>query len=218
VLPFILVAWGEQHIDSSAPAIVNALGPLFIVLLALRLERAESVAGSRLGGVFAGLMGVAMLAGFNPTGGLVTFIAIGAATLATLLGAVAGFVIKKSLRDHQASVLVTATMIAASLFLLPFALVRGSGRMPDWEAVASLVALGIGVTAIGQALLFHTISLHGIYRTSLVTYLIPVAALLYGSVILDEHVTAAKIFGLGMVLVGVALGSGALGRSRQFTV
>src|SRR5919202_6475467 len=68
-IPFTLIAWGEKHIDSGVAAIANASMPIFVVLVALRWQRTESVRGLRLAGFLIGLFGVGVLAGGDPEGG-----------------------------------------------------------------------------------------------------------------------------------------------------
>ena len=68
-IPFWLIAWGEQRIDSSVAAIAQATVPIFVLLIGLRFLPNERVGPTRLLGVALGLVGVAVLAGFNPVGG-----------------------------------------------------------------------------------------------------------------------------------------------------
>src|ERR671933_158745 len=68
-IPFTLIAWGEKHIDSGVAAIANASLPIFVVLLAHRWKRSETVRGLRLLGILLGLVGVGVLAGVHPEGG-----------------------------------------------------------------------------------------------------------------------------------------------------
>src|SRR4029077_7410062 len=68
-VPYVLVAWGERHIDSGTTAVANATAPLFVALLAIRILPGERATGLRLVGVLLGLLGVALLAGLHPVGG-----------------------------------------------------------------------------------------------------------------------------------------------------
>jgi drug/metabolite transporter (DMT)-like permease len=68
VAPFLLIAYGEQHITSSLAALLIAADPLFIVLLALRFDASERASGKRLLGLILGFVGVAALVGLNVGG------------------------------------------------------------------------------------------------------------------------------------------------------
>ena len=95
-----------------------------------------------------------------------------------------------------------------ALVLLPLAILQHPDHTPDWKPVASVIALAVGVTAIAQLILFRMLRLFGAARLSLVTYLMPVTALVYGAAILDERLRPSMLGGLALILGGVALGSG----------
>jgi drug/metabolite transporter (DMT)-like permease len=145
-----------------------------------------------------------------------------AGTLAVVLSSVsyasAGVYGQLRLRSVSGPVLATGSMLVGGLVLLPFALLDLPTYRPDAEAVAGLLALTLLGTALGQLLLFRVLRLYGSRRLSLVTYLMPGFAIVYGAVLLDEPVTAAAAGGLALILLGVALGSGwrpALARTRE---
>ena len=209
-IPFTLIAWGEKHIDSGVAAIANSTVPLFVVLLAIRFRPSERVSGGRLAGILLGLVGVAVLAGAQPEGGLWAVAGTLAVVLSSLSYAIGGLYGAASTAGTAGPVLATASMIAAAVILLPFALLQLPDGMPGWKALASVAALAVLGTALAQLVLFRMLRLHGSARTSLVTYLLPPTALLYGVVLLDEPLTAAALVGLALVLPGVALGSGRL--------
>jgi drug/metabolite transporter (DMT)-like permease len=208
--PFVLIAWGERHIDSGVAAVANATVPIFNALLVLRFNPAERVSGTRLAGVLAGLVGVAVLAGLDPRGG---WWAAGG-TLAVVVASIsyAGGGIYGQLRLSRVSgpALATASIASAALFVLPFSLLQLPHEVPGWKSLASAAALGLLGTGAAQLVLFRMLRLHGAGRTSLVTYLLPPTALLYGAIFLGEPVTAAEAGGLALILVGVAIGSGLL--------
>jgi drug/metabolite transporter (DMT)-like permease len=141
-----------------------------------------------------------------------------AGTLAVVLASVfyAGAGIYGQLNVHETPgpVLATGCMLAASIFLLPLALVSPPTSVPTTGAIVSLLLLALFGTALAQLVLFRVVRLYGARRLSLVTYLLPGFALVYGAVILDERVGAPALVGLVLILAGVALGSGTL-RSRR---
>jgi drug/metabolite transporter (DMT)-like permease len=108
----------------------------------------------------------------------------------------------------------TATTAGATLVLLPFALAQAPARAPGWDAIGSVLALGIAGTAIGLVIYIKLINEYGSFRAGLVTYLLPVTALLYGALLLGEPVNAWMLLGLALILTGVALGSGMVRPAR----
>lgn len=207
-LPFWLVAWAEQHIDSSVAAIAQSTIPVFTFLLALRFLPHERVGPLRVLGVALGFLGVAVLAGLDPRGSWWAVAGTLAVVLSSLSYASAGVYGQLRVQTIAGPVLATGSMLVGGLILLPFAVARPPAAMPDAEAVAGLLGLTLLGTALAQLMLFRILRLYGSRRLSLVTYLMPGFAIVYGAVLLDEPLTAAALGGLALILVGVALGSG----------
>lgn len=207
-IPFTLIAWGETHIDSGVAAIAQASVPIFVALLAVKFNPSQRSSGMKLVGILVGLLGVGVLAGIHPEGGGWAVAGTLAVVVASISYAAGGLYGQHALGRASGPVLATASMVYGGLLLLPFALFQLPDHAPSWKPVASLLGLAVLGTAIAQLLLFRILRLYGAARLSLVTYLIPAFALLYGSLILDEPLRPSMLIGLGLILGGVALGSG----------
>jgi drug/metabolite transporter (DMT)-like permease len=207
-LPFTLIAWGETHIDSGIAAIANASVPIFVALLAIRFKRSERSTGLRLVGIVLGLAGVGVLTGAHPEGGWWQVAGTLAVVVASLSYAAGGLYGQHVVGRVSGPVVATASMLYGGLVLLPFALVQLPEHAPGWKSVGSLLGLAVGGTAVAQLILFRMLRLFGAARLSLVTYLLPVTALIYGALILDEPLPASALGGLALILGGVAFGSG----------
>ena len=214
-VPFTLIAWGEQHVDSGVAAIANASVPIFVALLAIRFQPSERVSGGRLAGIALGIAGVGVLAGVDPRGGWLAvagMLAVVAASISYAIGSLYG---QRQMPETGSLVLATATTIAGALVLLPLGLLQLPDDVPSAKAVASLAALSFLGTVVGLLLFFRMLALYGSSRSSLVTYLLPAVALFYGAVLLSEPITATMLIGLALILVGIALGSGTLRPARR---
>jgi drug/metabolite transporter (DMT)-like permease len=207
-VPFTLIAWGEKHIDSGVAAIANATVPIFVAILALRFKPSERSSGLRLGGIVLGLAGVGVLAGVHPDGGWWAVAGTLAVVAASLSYAIGGLYGQHVVGRVPGPVIAAAALLYGGLVLLPFALVQLPEHFPGWKAVGSLLGLSLAGTAVAQLILFRMLRLFGAAKVSLVTYLLPVTALIYGALILDEPVRASLLGGLVLILGGVALGSG----------
>lgn len=207
-LPFTLIAWGEKHIDSGVAAIANASVPIFVAVLAIRFKPSERSGGLRLVGILLGLAGVGVLAGVHPQGGWWAVAGTLAVVVASLSYAVGGLYGQHVVGRVSGPVMAAAGLLYGALILLPFALVQLPDHFPGWKAIGSVLGLSIAGTAVAQLILFRMLRLFGAARLSLVTYLLPVTALVYGATILNEPVRASMIGGLALILGGVALGSG----------
>jgi drug/metabolite transporter (DMT)-like permease len=207
-LPFWLIAWGQTHIDSGIAAIGNAAMPIFVALLAIRFAPGERVTGFRAVGIVLGILGVGVLVGVDPEGGLWGAIGTLAVVLAAVSYAAGTLYSQRKLDDSSGLLITTASTIWGALIILPLGIAQAPSELPGWEALAAIAALGIGGTAIGLLLYIHLVESHGSSRASLVVYLLPVIAVFYGAVLLDEPVRLTALAGLALILSGVALGSG----------
>ena len=214
-LPFWLIAWGEKHIDSSVAGIAQATVPIFAFVIGMRFLPHEHVPAIRWVGVAIGLVGVGVLTGVDLPGGWWAVAGTLAVVLSSVSYAASGTYAQLEVRDTPGPVLATGGMVVGGLLLLPLALVQLPDEAPGWEAVAAVAALTILGTAVAQLVYFHMLPLHGNRRISLVAYVMPAFAIGYGALFLDEPVTAAMVAGLGLILAGVALGSGVATASRQ---
>jgi drug/metabolite transporter (DMT)-like permease len=214
--PFWLVAWGETRIDSGLAGIAQATVPLFSVLIGLRFLPHERIGPARMTGVGLGLVGVVLIVGGAPGGGAWAVAGTLAVILASAFYASAAIYSQLRLsRTVSGPVLATGNMLAAGVMLLPLAIISPPTSMPTTGAVASLLLLALLGTALAQLILFRVIALFGARRLSLVTYLMPGFAVVYGALILDERVSPSALIGLALILVGVSLGSGTLRLRRR---
>jgi drug/metabolite transporter (DMT)-like permease len=215
-VPFTLIAWGEQHVDSGVAAIANATVPLFNALLVTRFLPSERLSVARLAGVLLGLAGVGVLAGGQPAAGGGLAVAGTFAVVASSLSyAGAGVYGQLRVRETAGPVLAAASISGGALVLLPLAVWQLPLEVPSAKASGSVLALAVLGTAVAQLILFRMLRLHGSARLSLVTYLMPPIALFYGALLLDEPVRPEALAGLALILAGVAVGSGKMRRRPQ---
>src|ERR687898_205600 len=186
-LPFTLIAWGQKHIDSGVAAIANATVPLFVAVLAIWLARSERATGLRIVGIVTGA---------QPEVDSWAVIGTLAVVAASVSYALAGLLLQRRTDRVDALTLSTATILGATLALLPFGIAQAPADLPGWEASASVLALGIAGTGIGILLFMKMLGDFGAFRAGLVTYLMPLTALLYGSMLLDETITAWMLAGM----------------------
>lgn len=207
-LPMTLVAWGETHIDSSIAGIAQASVPIFVAILGLRFLPHDPLGPSRIAGLVIGISGVVLITGVHPDGGAWAVAGTFAVVLSSLSYATGGVYGQLRIHDTAGPVLAAGSMIAGAIVLLPFAVADPPTQAPGTTAVAGLLALAVFPTFLGQLLLFRMLRLFGSRRMSLVTFLMPGFAVVYGAVLLDEPVNAAALGGLALILLGVLLASG----------
>jgi drug/metabolite transporter (DMT)-like permease len=207
-LPMSLVAWGETHIDSSIAGITQASVPIFVAILGLRFLPHDPLGPAGIAGLGIGIAGVALITGVHPGGGAWAVAGTFAVVLSSLSYACGGIFGQLQVHGTPGPVLAAGSMIAGALVLAPFAIADPPTQAPGATAVAGLLALALVPTFLGQLLLFRMLRQFGSRRLSLVTFLMPGFAIVYGAVLLDESISAAALVGLALILVGVVLASG----------
>lgn len=207
-IPFFLIAWGQQYIDSGLASIFNASAPLFTALFALGYDRSQRATGTRLAGVLLGFAGVVLLVGFELSGGERAVVGGLAVVAASALYGIGGLYAGRRFGTLPSPLVAYGALLWSSLFVAPVGIAQAT--TPGWEATLAVVYLGVLATGAAYLLYFGLIAGAGASKAVLVTYLVPSLALVYGALFLDETITLLALVGLALVLAGVALGTGAL--------
>lgn len=209
-IPFYLISWAQQFIDSALAGILMAIMPLATLSLAHFFVAGERMTGNRALGFSLGfggivvLMGPAALAGL---GGSLLAVTAQAAVLAGALCYAANSVMARRLIETDFLVASTAVLIVATVAIVPLALVldRPWTLAPSAGSAIAIVWLGVGPTALATLLYFTLIASAGPTFMSLVNYLSPMVALLAGVALLGEQPGTSAIAGLGLILLGIAV-------------
>jgi drug/metabolite transporter (DMT)-like permease len=215
-LPFLLITLGEQHIASALTGILVSAAPIFTALIAARFDDDERPHGIATAGVVMGIVGVVLLFGVDLSGDAQA-LAGGLMVLLAAVGyAVGSLYLKHRLRGAAPVGVAASTMVAGTLALAPFALFTLPAHAPELQTIGALLALGAGGTGIAFAIYFTLIAEIGPGRASLVAYIAPGFAVLYGVTLLGEPLTLGAILGLILILAGswVAAEGRWPGRSR----
>ena len=208
VIPFALIVWGQTHIASGLASILNATTPLFTVVAAHFLTKDEKMSTLKILGVGIGLAGVVIMIGQEAFGG------IGDSFLGQLavLGAAISYsfagIYGRRFRDLGVKPVVTATgqVTASSLVLIPIALFFDRPfalPMPGVEIWMAIVSLALFSTALAYILYFRILSTAGATNVLLVTLLVPVSAILLGTIILGEQLEIKHMTGMVMISIGM---------------
>jgi drug/metabolite transporter (DMT)-like permease len=208
VIPFCLIVWGQTHIASGLAAILNATTPLSTVVVAHFLTAEERMTGRRLLGVFIGLAGVVVMIGPAVLQGIGSNVMAQLAVLAAAVSYAFAAVFGRRFKRLGVAPMVTATgqVTASTVLLAPIALIIDRPwtlPMPGpsvWLAVLGIAALS---TALAYILYFRILTSAGATNLALVTFLIPVSAIILGALVLGEHLDPRHF--VGMALIGLAL-------------
>ena len=220
VIPFSLIVWGQTHIASGLASILNATTPLFTVVVAGALLADERVTPMKLAGVLIGFVGVVVMIGPAALGGVgadvLAQIAVLGAGISYALAAVFGRRFKAM--DIHPVVIAAGQVTASSVLLAPAAIYLDRPfnlDAPGAEAVAALIGLAIPSTAIAYILYFRILASAGATNLLLVTFLIPVSAILLGALVLGESLEMVHVAGMALISLGLAAIDGRLLRRGQ---
>ncbi|MBS0378446.1 MAG: DMT family transporter [Proteobacteria bacterium] len=203
VIPFCLFAWGAERAPAGIGAITNAMTVMFTALVAFLLY-GEQIGSRRLTGLVAGFVGVTILAS-GKTDGVSVWPAALAGTAASLCYGIGINLAKRHLTGIPSGAAAAANLLTGSLILAPLALYTWPAHPIGTHSWVSAVLLGVLCTGVAFVFYYRLIARIGAARTSTVTYLIPLFAVLWAWVILKEPLTLTMAIAGGLILVGVAL-------------
>lgn len=214
-IPFSLIAFAEIELTASLAAILNSTTVLFTALVAV-IWTGEALTTGKASGVVLGVVGVAVLVGWDPmvlTGAVL--LSVVAMLLASLSYAVGATYAKQAFTELPPLTMAVGQLAAGAILLLAPAAASFPGV--DLPLAAGLSVLGLAVlsTAVAYLLYFRLIASVGPTSTATVTFLVPVFGLLFGVLLLDEPFGPGTLAGLGLVLLSVALVTGFASRKGK---
>jgi drug/metabolite transporter (DMT)-like permease len=208
ILPFALISWGQESVDSGLASVLNATVPISTAAIGAIFLAEERFTTGRLIGLLLGFAGIVVLTGddiLNITDsavqGQLAVIAAGVCYAGSSTYS------RTLLRSFDPASLSAIQLTIATLICIPLVfLIEGSptyGTM-NIEAWGAILALGLGGTGLAYIVYLWLIEHMGTVRASLVTYIVPIVALFLGWLVLDETIGLNVILGAALIIVGVA--------------
>lgn len=204
-LPFLLINWGEQLIDSGLAAILMAVMPLATLVLTHLFTEDERMTVPKVLGVVAGFSGVAILMGADVLAGLgghvLAQVAVaGGAVCYAIATTMALHLPRRPVEERSAAV-----MLGSVVFIVPISILFDQpwALAPSAASVAAGIYLGLFPTALATILYFIVISERGATFISFNNYIIPVLGVLWGVLFLGEAVTVRSGAALVLILSGI---------------
>lgn len=214
-IPFSLIVWGQTRIAGGLASILNATTPFFSIIVAHFLTDDEKLNGRRFTGIFIGFAGVVLVIGPQVLQGLGDRILAQLAVLGAAVSYSFAAVFGRRFRRMGLAPIVTAAgqVSAASLVLIPLALVVDRPwrlPLPSWEIWSAVAGLALFSTALAYILYFRILATAGATNLLLVTFLIPVSAIVLSTTILGERLESTHFLGMGVLGLGLAVIDGRL--------
>ncbi|CAN7362704.1 DMT family transporter [Phyllobacterium sp. LjRoot231] len=206
VIPFSLLFIGQTVLGAGVESILNAMTPIWTVLIATVLTVDEKVTANKLGGILLGIFGLVVMIGPGVLTGLGGPLWAEIAVIgATLSYAFAG-ILAKRFKGVPPTVTSTGQMTASTLIMIPVVLVYDG--IPDVASIdngvwSAILGLGLLSTAFAYILYFSIVRAAGATNSSLVTLIVPVSAILLGTIFLGEHLAAHDFLGMALIALGL---------------
>ena len=211
-LPFFLISWSEQFIQSNTTGLLMSVGPIFALILSHFMTQDQKFSYNKLFAILIGLTGVLFILGFGSLIGLLSNNYFLIVPKLTVILAVLGYVISSifayNLKKINIITLTTFVTISAAIISIPFMLFVEfhNPSTISSKSLTALIYLGLFPTAIAFLIRFHIISKAGPIYLSYVSYLIPIFAIFWGFVFLGEDIAINSLIGLFFILIGIYLG------------
>jgi drug/metabolite transporter (DMT)-like permease len=220
VIPFTLITWAEQSVDSAIAAILNGAVPLLVIVLAALTFHDEPITLGRLIGVVVGYVGVIILVAPGLAGALsgseVTGeIALLGSTVSYAIGAVYA---RRNIHGLRPMIPALFQVFFAFLIVTALAFAFENPLGVSWNTNALIAVLWLGLLGSGAAylIMFRLLSRIGATATSQLAYLLPVVGIVTGALMFGEQVDARVIGGTGLILGGVTLVNSRYGERQLF--
>ncbi len=212
VIPFTMITWGQQYVDSGLAGILNSTTPIFLFLITVFWTRHEQVSLENLLGVLSGLGGVCLLIGFEAVQGLGANVAGQLAITGATISYAIAMIYGKRFKHIAPEATAACTLSIAALILLPASFILEQPRelTPSRTSIMALVALAVFSTAGAFTLYFRLVNTLGSIGTSSVAYSRAAISVVIGVLMLGEVFNWQIAVGLCAVIVGVAAINGQL--------
>lgn len=211
-LPWVLLSWGEQYIDSALASILNGTTPLFTIVLAHFFVSGDRMTASKILGVLLGFAGLFLLILPSLSGGVqASTWGLIAVTVAAAMYGVAIIYSRNHLRGLPPLVAPASQLLLATFFMAPLAMLVDMPwtiDRPSPAALGSLLALGILGTGLAFIVYYRLMETANPTYISMVTYVIPIFGVILGVLVLNERLTWYALAGFALILLGVMVVNG----------
>lgn len=205
-LPFWLISWSEQHIDSAVVSVINSSVPLFTMLIAHFALTDDRLTIQRALGLLVGFGGILILFSRDLGNAQTTLIGQAAALLGAIFYAISAVFIRRTLKGVSPIVQALAPLFSAEIFIVSAALLNEGIQIPQQPLTwLALIWLGVVGSCIAYLLYYRLMHQIGPTRTTLVTYLFPVFGVALGAIFLSEPIDAHLLGGSALILASVAI-------------
>ena len=209
-LPFLLITYGEQSVDSALAAILMGATPVITVVLVAWFIPQEPLSARHAIGVIGGLLGVAILVGPAALSGLGAQLGGQAAIIAATVCYAATTIFVRRFVTRPPLEMAAGSMIVGTVFLGIYAALSGGdigAVTPTLSSLGAILYLGLLSTACANLIFFHLVPRLGATRMAQINFAVPVGGALLGVLLLGEALTGQQLIALLLIMGSVYLGT-----------
>ncbi|MXN63384.1 EamA family transporter [Stappia sp. GBMRC 2046] len=211
-LPFTLISWGQQHIDSGLASLLNTTPPLFVFLIGFFLLRDRAAGMQQFAGILLGFAGVLIIMGPAALAGEGSSVAGQLAVIGASLCYATAALYARRFSDQSPVVTAACSMTFAALLMLPLSILADdpASLSPSLSAITAVMALGVFSTAIAMTIYFRLVRTLGPLGVATGGYMRAGFSVVLGALLLGEALSGALLAGLVLIFAGVAIVTGLL--------
>jgi probable blue pigment (indigoidine) exporter len=220
----LFIAAANVAVALSGPTVTGFVAPLYAVAAAVFAVPilGEPLRARTVGAFGVALVGTALIAGVGS--GTASIVSPGGIALAVVAAVSFGLYIVLARRwsgpyDLDGTLVTIASLTARGPFLLVIELIIGDGPLvpvaPDPAAVLALLSIAFGASSTANLLLLASVRRVTAARTSAALLLVPVSSAVLGWVLLDDQLTSVQLVGATLIVIGIAVASGAVDEVRS---
>ena len=205
LIPFSLIVWGQTHIESGLASILNGTTPIFSVVLAHFLTRDERLTTNRMTGVLIGWIGIAVLIGFESLRGFGIEVIGQIAVLGAAFSYACAAIYGRRFKGLSPLVVATGMFCGSTIMMTPLALFveQPWNLSPSMMTIAAIFGLAAISTSLAYIIYFRVLATSGPTNLVLVTFLIPLSAILLGVIVLGEQLGWNTFVGMELIFIGL---------------
>lgn len=217
IIPFSLMFVGQTELGAGAASILNATTPFWTMILANLLTSDEKLTVNKIVGVIIGIAGAAVMIG----PGMIADMGAPAWAKLALIGTAVSYacatIYGRRFKSLPVSVVATGQITAGAIVMLPVVLITHgteelfSASLTTWSAVLALALLA---TSVAYIIFFSLLSSAGSTNTSLVTFIVPVSAIILGALFLGERLETFEFAGMALIAIGLVVIDGRMLRRK----
>ena len=203
-LPFTAIAWGQQQITGGMASIINALNPMTMLVVTHYWPGGEKATRLKFMGILIGFCGVVILTLPKIRAGAMAEVLAYLAVFSASILYATGFNLVRKLKDDPPVLTALGSLSGAAILSLIMAFfIEGVPQNIDQNVVLAFLGIGLVSTSLAFSIMYYLLPKIGLVNFSMVTFMVPISAILLGTSFLAEKIQAIQLLGMMVIFLGL---------------